>query len=171
MPFLRGEDGVARMKIYKSPWVNRESYFVKTGAARSAKMEAAKSVGYSVDFWDGRWKVRKATYYNRSLVEMPVVCENRLSIQAVINKAVLDAVLRFVGAEKPDGAGTSQAAWIPVYESEMTGGIPLLQGATRLVATFAQSAITRQYTTAMMNMFCQTTAPAVVPEWTRRWSK
>ena len=50
------------MKIYKNPWVTRESYFVKTGAARSAKMEAAKSTGYSVDFWDGKWKVRKATY-------------------------------------------------------------------------------------------------------------
>lgn len=38
------------MKIYKNPWVTRESYFVKTGAARSAKMEAAKSTGYFVDF-------------------------------------------------------------------------------------------------------------------------
>lgn len=116
------------MKIYKSPWVSRESYFVKTGAARSAKMEAAKSTGYSVDFWDGKWKVRKATYYNKSLAEMPVVCENRVSIQGVINKAVLDAVLRFVGAEKPDGAGTTQAAWMPVYESEMTGWDPAVAG-------------------------------------------
>ena len=29
------------MKIYKNPWVTRESYLVKTGAAKSAKMEAA----------------------------------------------------------------------------------------------------------------------------------
>lgn len=34
------------MKIYKNPWVTRESYFVKTGAAKLAKMEAAKSSGY-----------------------------------------------------------------------------------------------------------------------------
>ena len=91
------------MKIYKNPWVTRESYFVKTGAARSAKMEAAKSTGYSVDFWDGKWKVHKAMYYNKSLAEMPVVCENRVSIQAVIDKAVMDAVLRFVRAGKVDG--------------------------------------------------------------------
>lgn len=94
------------MKIYKNPWVTRESYFVKTGAARSAKMEAAKSTGYSIDFWDGRWKVRKATYYNKSFAEMPVVCENRVSIQAVIDKAVMDAVLRFVRAGKVDGGMT-----------------------------------------------------------------
>ncbi len=91
------------MKIYKNPWVSRESYFVKTGAAKSAKMEAAKSIGYSVDFWDGKWKVRKATYYNKSLAEMPVVCENRVSIQGVINKAVLDAVLGLARGGKPDG--------------------------------------------------------------------
>lgn len=88
------------MKIYKNPWVTRESYFVKTGAARSAKMEVAKSTGYSVDFLDGKWKVRKATYYNKSLDEMPVVCENKVSIQAVIEKAVLDAVRGFAGGRK-----------------------------------------------------------------------
>ena len=98
------------MKIYKNPWVTRESYFIKTGAARSAKMEAAKSTGYSVDFWDGKWKVRKATYYNKSLAEMPVVCENRVSIQAVIGKAVLDAVRGFAGGGKSDGEETPDVA-------------------------------------------------------------
>jgi hypothetical protein len=39
------------MKIYKNPWVSRESYFVRTGAAKSARMEAYKSTGYSVDFF------------------------------------------------------------------------------------------------------------------------
>ena len=100
------------MKIYKNPWVTRESYFVKTGAARSAKMEAAKSTGYSVDFWDGKWKVRKATYYNKSLDEMPVVCENKVSIQAVIEKAVLDAVRGFAGGGKSDGEETPQAGFV-----------------------------------------------------------
>lgn len=116
------------MKIYKNPWVTRESYFVKTGAARSAKMEAAKSTGYSVDLWDGKWKVRKATYYNKSLAEMPVVCENKVSIQAVIGKAVLDAVHGFAGGGKSDGEETPQAGWLPVYESEITGWDPALAG-------------------------------------------
>ena len=116
------------MKIYKNPWVTRESYFVKTGAVRSAKMEAAKSTGYSVDFWDGKWKVRKATYYNKSLDEMPVVCENKVSIQAVIEKAVLDAVRGFAGGGKSDGEETPQAGWLPVYESEITGWDPALAG-------------------------------------------
>ena len=119
-PVVHGRCG---MKIYKNPWVSRESYFVKTGAAKSAKMEAAKSTGYSVDFWDGKWKVRKATYYNKSLDEMPVVCENKVSIQAVIGKAVLDAV-----RGKSDGEETPQAGWLPVYESEITGWDPALAG-------------------------------------------
>lgn len=84
------------MKIYKNPWVTRESYFVKTGAAKSAKMEAAKSSGYSIDFWDGKWVVRKTAYYNKSLSEMPVVCENRCSLQTRIDKAIVDTVLGFV---------------------------------------------------------------------------
>lgn len=86
------------MKIYKNPWVTRESYFVKTGAVKSAKMEAPKSAGYAIDFWDGKWNVRKAMYYNQSLAEMPVIAENRASIQAVIDKAILDAVLGCVSS-------------------------------------------------------------------------
>ena len=91
------------MKIYKNPWVTRESYFVKTGAAESATMEAAKSIGYSIDFWNGKWVVRKTTYYNQSLSEMPVVCENRCSLQARIDKAIVDAVLGFVEGAKING--------------------------------------------------------------------
>ena len=91
------------MKIYKNPWVTRESYFVKIGAAKSAKMEAAKSNGYSIDFWDGKWVVRKTTYYNKSLSEMPVVCENKYSLQARIDKAIVDAVLGFVEEAKMNG--------------------------------------------------------------------
>lgn len=97
------------MKIYKNPWVTRESYFVKTGAAKSAKMEAAKSSGYSIDFWDGKWVVSKTAYYNKSLSEMPVVCENRCSLQARIDKAIVDAVLGFVELAKMDG-GDNDAA-------------------------------------------------------------
>lgn len=97
------------MKIYKNPWVTRESYFVKTGAAKSAKMEAAKSAGYSVDFWNGKWIVRKAEYYNKSLAEMPVVIENRTNIQAIIDRAILSAVLDLVGEVKMNG-GAGHAA-------------------------------------------------------------
>lgn len=86
------------MKVYKNPWTTRESYFVKTGAVKSAKMEAPKSAGYAIDFWDGKWNVRKAMYYNQSLAEMPVIAENRASIQAVIDKAILDAVLGCVSS-------------------------------------------------------------------------
>ena len=94
------------MKIYKNPWVTRESYFVKTGTAKSAKMEAAKSAGYSVDFWNGKWIVRKAEYYNKSLAEMPVVIENRTNIQAIIDRAILSAVLDLVGEVKMNGGLT-----------------------------------------------------------------
>lgn len=91
------------MKIYKNPWVSRESYFVRTGAAKSARMEASKSSGYSVDFWDGKWKVNKAVYYDISLAEMPVICENKVSIQSAIDKAVIETVLGFVEGAKMDG--------------------------------------------------------------------
>ena len=97
------------MKIYKNPWVTRESYFVKTGTAKSAKMEAAKSSGYSIDFLDGKWVVRKTAYYNKDLSEMPVVCENRCSLQERINKTIVDTVLRFVELAKMDG-GDNDAA-------------------------------------------------------------
>ena len=93
------------MKIYKNPWVTRESYFVKTGAAKSAKMEAAKSSGYSIDLWEGKWIVRKTTFYNKDLLEMPIICENRCSLQAQIDKAILDTILGFVEAAKMGGGG------------------------------------------------------------------
>lgn len=94
------------MKIYKNPWVTRESYFVKTGTAKSAKMEAPKSSGYSIDFGDGKWVVSKTAYYNKDLSEMPVVCENRCSLKARIDKAIVDTVLGFVELAKMDGGNS-----------------------------------------------------------------
>ncbi len=91
------------MKIYQNPWVSRESYFVKTGAAKSAKMEAAKSSGYSIEFWEGKWVVRRAVYYDLGLRDMPVICENRCSLQSCIDKAILDTVLGFVEEAKMGG--------------------------------------------------------------------
>lgn len=91
------------MKIYRNPWVKRECYFVKTGARRTGKWEASASNGYTVEFLNGKWKVSKEAYYDDTLAKMPVVCENRVSIQAVIDKAILDAVLGLVNAQKVDG--------------------------------------------------------------------
>lgn len=90
------------MKIYKNPFVSRECYFVKTGNAYSYKNEATKSKGYSVEFIDGRWKVSEASYYDFSLRdEFPVIAENRISIQSVIENAILSSVLNLIGsAEK-----------------------------------------------------------------------
>lgn len=92
------------MKIYQNPWVSRESYFVKTGAAKSAKMEAAKSSGYSIEFWEGKWVVRRAVYYDLDLRDMPVICETRCSLQSCIDKAILDTVLGFVEEAKMKGS-------------------------------------------------------------------
>lgn len=85
------------MKIYKNPYVSRESYFVKTGKGHSYKNEASKSKGYAVDFIDGKWQVSEVCYYDSSLRnEMPVIAENKVSIQSVIERAILDAVLALV---------------------------------------------------------------------------
>lgn len=82
------------MKIYKNPFVSRECYFVKTGKAYSGRMEASKSKGYQVQFWNGEWIVREAQYYDSSLRdEFHIVAENNISIKSVIEQAILDVVL------------------------------------------------------------------------------
>ena len=93
------------MKIYKNPFVSRECYFVKTGKAFSYKNEGSKSKGYAIDFIDGKWEVREANYYDSSLRdEMPIVAENRVSIQSVIENAILNAVLDLVHPTEKGGA-------------------------------------------------------------------
>ena len=85
------------MKIYKNPFVSRESYFVKTGTAFSYKNEGSKSKGYAVEFIDGKWEVREATYYDSSLkFEMPIIAKSKVSLQRVIDEAILKAVLESV---------------------------------------------------------------------------
>ena len=89
------------MKVYKNPFVSRESYFVKTGAGHSCKMEASKSKGYIVEFIGGKWEVREGCYYDISLrSEFPVIAENTVSIKSVIDRAVVNAVLDLVGETK-----------------------------------------------------------------------
>ena len=89
------------MKIYKNPFVSRESYFVKTGKGHSHKMEASKSKGYAIDFIDGKWEVRECFYYDCSLKnEMPVIAENKISIKSIIDRAIVNAVLDLIAETK-----------------------------------------------------------------------
>ena len=89
------------MKVYKNPFVSRESYFVKTGKAHSYKIEAPKSKGYIVEFVGGKWEVREGCYYDFSLKnELQVIAENKVSIKSVIDRAVINAVLDLVGEAK-----------------------------------------------------------------------
>lgn len=57
-------------------------------------MEAPKSKGYQVQFWNGKWIVREAQCYDFSLRnEFTIVAENNISIKSVIDQAILDVVL------------------------------------------------------------------------------
>ena len=89
------------MKVYKNQFVSRESYFVKTGAGHSYKMEASKSKGYIVEFVGGKWEVREGCYYDFSLKnEMPVIAENNISIKSIIDRAIVNAVLDLIAETK-----------------------------------------------------------------------
>ena len=89
------------MKIYKNPFVSRESYFVKTGKAHSRKMEASKSKGYIVEFIGGKWEVREGCYYDFDLKnELPVIAENKTSIKTIVDRAIINAVLDLIAETK-----------------------------------------------------------------------
>ena len=83
------------MKVYKNPFVTRESYFVKTVASSGAGYSSLV-YGYSIDYWNGKWEVRKTQYHLGALAEMPVVAENRISLQCCIDDAIKDAILSAV---------------------------------------------------------------------------
>ena len=87
------------MKIYKNPYVSYDSYFVKTGKAPSlGKFEAAASKGYCVHNRNGNWEIEKVRVYDGAIKnEFPLIAENRVSIDKVIEEAVLGAVLKLVG--------------------------------------------------------------------------
>ncbi len=86
------------MKIYKNPYVSYDSYFVKTGKAHTRKMEATASKGYQIHNMNGKWEINKAQYYDHFLRDShPVVAENRVAIDKVIEEAVLGAVLKLLG--------------------------------------------------------------------------
>lgn len=83
------------MKVYKSPWVRRECYFVKTGE------EGMVTTGYSVELWNGKWNVGKTEYFTGDVKMMPVVAENNIDLKDVIKDAILSAVqdARMVNAD------------------------------------------------------------------------
>lgn len=74
------------MKIYKSPWVSYESYFVKTGE------EGIMTTGYSVELLNGIWIVAKTKYVTRDIKMMPVAAENNIDLKDVFKDAILSAV-------------------------------------------------------------------------------
>lgn len=74
------------MKIYKSPWVSYESYFVKTGE------EGNMTTGYSVELLNGIWIVVKTKYVTRDIKMMPVAAENNIDLKDVFKDAILSAV-------------------------------------------------------------------------------
>lgn len=74
------------MKIYKSPWVSYESYFVKTGE------EGIMTTGYSVELLNGIWIVVKTKYVTRDIKMMPVAAENNIDLKDVFRDAILSAV-------------------------------------------------------------------------------
>lgn len=74
------------MKIYKSPWVSYESYFVKTGE------EGIMTTGYSVELLNGIWIVVKAKYVTRDIKMMPVAAENNIDLKDVFKDVILSAV-------------------------------------------------------------------------------
>lgn len=74
------------MKIYKSPWVSYESYFVKTGE------EGIMTTGYSVELLNGIWIVVKTKYVTRDIKMMPVAAENNIELKDVFKDAILSAV-------------------------------------------------------------------------------
>ena len=80
------------MKVYKNPWVSRESYFVKTGASSGAGYSSLV-YGYSIDYWNGKWEVRKTQYYRGALAEMPVVAENSICLKGCIDEVIRVAIL------------------------------------------------------------------------------
>lgn len=74
------------MKIYKSPWVSYESYFVKTGE------EGIMTTGYSVELLNGIWIVVKTKYVTRDIKMMPIAAENNIDLKDVFKDAILSAV-------------------------------------------------------------------------------
>lgn len=77
--------------------------FCKNRRGKVGKNGGKKSNGYSIEFWEGEWIARRVAYYDRSLRDMPVICETRCSLQSYIDRAILDTVLGFVEEARMEG--------------------------------------------------------------------
>jgi hypothetical protein len=61
-------------------------------------MEASASKGFCINNMNGSWEIQEVQYYDSALRnEFPVVAENRVAIQKIIDEAVLNTVLKLVG--------------------------------------------------------------------------
>lgn len=77
--------------------------FCKNWRGKVGEDGGEKSSGYSIEFWEGKWIVRRAVYYDHGLCDMPVICETKCSLQSCIDKAILDTVLGFVEEARMEG--------------------------------------------------------------------
>lgn len=78
------------MKIYKNPFVSRRAYFIPISPARTGRAEAKATNGYCIEECDGKFDIKRGTYYNFSLErEMPIVGE-------IENSLIKDAVIQLV---------------------------------------------------------------------------
>ncbi len=110
------------MKIYKNPYVSYDSYFVKTGKAHTRKMEATASKGYNIHNMNGKWEVNRVTYYDHHLeADHPVVAENRVSIDRVIEKTVLNTVLDLINNKEQTAEATTPLEGKWILEKDLTG--------------------------------------------------
>lgn len=68
------------------------------GAALAAMFVVFYALGVSAgrEATQQRWEVRKTQYYRGALAEIPVVAENRISLQRCIDDAIKDAILSAV---------------------------------------------------------------------------
>lgn len=81
------------MKIYKNLWVKYESYFVRTGPARSAKYEASKSNGIGIAKINGKWEIERCAYYNDSFKDSErFPCVGDIDLKEVLLNAILLAI-------------------------------------------------------------------------------
>lgn len=115
------------MKIYKNPYVSYDCYYIKTGKAPSyGKFESSASKGYYVHNRNGKWEIEKVRVYDGAVKkEFSLVAENRVSIDKVIEKTILETVLGLVDSnskivDEPKQGTWEKRVWI-IFDSEKVG--------------------------------------------------
>lgn len=80
------------MKVYKSPFVSYDSYFIAERPMRKYKNEAPGTTGWCVTVKDGVvTDIERCAYYNKDIRMMELVC-NIPSIKKMIAAEVIKAV-------------------------------------------------------------------------------